>query len=123
MLQRQSQGSNPNHGAKPMVEGNHSIQLQTSITTASFVLAQFRARNVVKDKLKRQGRRLADFEAREITALANEYLRQHPELVANARPIVESWIKQGRFGKRAQKAFIKQSKIEQTQVERSVANG
>ena len=106
-----------------MGEANHSIQLQAQLTTASFVLAQFRARNAVKEALKRQGRRLADVDAKEITALARDYVSAHPELVAEAQPIVESWIAQGRFGKRAQKAFIKQSKIEQTQGERSVANG
>jgi hypothetical protein len=107
-----------------MVEANRSLsQIQARITTASFVLALHRARGAVKEELKKQRRRLADVEAREIRALAHDYLSAHPELVADARPVVESWISRGLFGKRAAKAFIKQSKIEQSQGERSVANG
>jgi hypothetical protein len=85
---------------------NHSLsQIQARITTASFVLALQRARSAVKEELKRQRRRLADVEAKEITALAREYLDAHPELVADVRPVVESWIARGVFGKRAQRAF------------------
>jgi hypothetical protein len=51
--------------------------------------------------------RLADVEAREITARAKDYLIAHPELVVEARPVVESWLARGVFGKRAQKEFIK----------------
>jgi hypothetical protein len=79
------------------------MPIQARITTASFVLALQRARNAVKEELKRQRRRLADVEAKEITALAREYLDAHPELVADARPVVESWIARGVFGKRAQR--------------------
>jgi hypothetical protein len=85
---------------------NHSLsQIQARITTASFVLALQRARNAVKEELKRQRRRLADVEAKEITGRAKDYLIAHPELVADARPVVESWIARGVFGKRAQRAF------------------
>jgi hypothetical protein len=89
-----------------MAQANHSLsQIQARITAASFVLALQRARNAVKEELKRQRRRLADVEAKEITALAREYLDAHPELVADARPVVESWIARGVFGKRAQRAW------------------
>jgi hypothetical protein len=89
-----------------MVQANHSLsQIQARITTASFVLALERARKAVKEELKRQRRRLADVEAREIRALAHDYLDAHPELIADARPVVESWIRAGKFGKRAQRAF------------------
>jgi hypothetical protein len=89
-----------------MVEANHSLsQIRARITTASFVLALERARKAVKEELKRQRRRLADVEAREIRALAQNYLIAHPELVADARPGVEVWFARGVFGKRAQRAF------------------
>jgi hypothetical protein len=43
-----------------MVEANHSLsQIQSRITTASFVLALQRARGVVKEELKRQRVRIA----------------------------------------------------------------
>jgi hypothetical protein len=89
-----------------MAEANHSLsQIQARIATASFVLAMQRARGAVKDALKRERVRLADVEAREITERAREYLEAHPSLVADARPIVESWFARGVFGKRAQRAF------------------
>jgi hypothetical protein len=37
--------------------------------------------------------------------------------------VVEAWIAQGVFGKRAAKAFKEELQIEQSQGERSVANG
>jgi hypothetical protein len=61
------------------------------------------ARGLVKEELKRQRVRIADVEAREITARAKGYLIAHPELVVEARPVVESWFARGVFGKRAQR--------------------
>jgi hypothetical protein len=107
-----------------MVEANHSLsQIQARITRASFVLALHRAHGAVKAELKRQRVRIADVEAKEITVRARDYLEAHRELVADARPVVESWFARGVFGKRAQKEFIKYSGIEQSQGDRSVANG
>jgi hypothetical protein len=107
-----------------MAEANHSLsQIQIRITQASFVLAMQRARGMVKDELKRERIRLADVEAKEISARARDYLIAHPEVVAEARPIIEEWFARGVFGKRAQKEFIKYSGIEQSQGDRSVANG
>jgi hypothetical protein len=59
---------------------------------------------MVKDALRRQAVRLC-------------------EVDAEARPQIEEWFARGVFGKRAQKAFIKHSEIEQSQGDRSVANG
>ena len=107
-----------------MAEANHSLsQIQIRITQASFVLAMQRARGMVKDELKRERIRLADVEAKEISARARDYLIAHPEVVAEVRPIIEEWFARGVFGKRAQKEFIKYSEIEQSQGDRSVANG
>jgi hypothetical protein len=112
-----------------MAEANHSLSRHTPLTIAQHVAmatmtrAMQLARGVVKDQLKRQRIRLADVEAKEITERARDYLIAHPELVADARLSVSDWFARGVFGKRAQKAFIKQLKIEQTQVEGSVANG
>jgi hypothetical protein len=83
------------------------MPIQARLTTASFVLAQQRARGAVKEGLKRQRVRLADVEAKEITALARDYLIAHPELVADARPVVKSWIARGMFGKRAQRVLTR----------------
>lgn len=64
------------------------------------------ARGLVEEELKRQRVRIADVEGKEITARAKDYLIAHPELVVEARPVVESWFARGVFGKRAQKEFI-----------------
>jgi hypothetical protein len=107
-----------------MVEANHSLsQMQSRITRASFVLAMQRARGAVKEELKRQRVRIADVEAKEITERARDYLNAHPELVAEARPVVESWIARGAFGKRAAKAFKEGLLNGQFEGDRSVANG
>jgi hypothetical protein len=112
-----------------MVEANHSISQHTPLTIAQHVAmatmtrAMQLARGMVKEELKKQRIRLAEVEAREISARARDYLEAHPELITEARPQIESWFACGVFGKRAQKAFIKHLGIEQSQVEGSVANG
>jgi len=87
------------------------------------VLAQHRARNAVKAELRKQGLKVSHYAAREISSWAQVYLDDHPNLIAEAKPVVEAWFAQGVFGKRAQKEFIKYLGIEQSQGERSVANG
>src|SRR5260370_20622273 len=79
---------------------------QVRITTAAHVLAQLRARQAVKRELQKQGLKASHYSAREISSWGSVYLEDHPELVAEARPVVEAWIAQGVFGKRAAKEFI-----------------
>ena len=68
---------------------------------ATWVLAMYAARGIVKEEFKKQKIRLADVEAREITAAAREYFDKHPaELIAKAKETVDLWAKQGRFGPR-----------------------
>jgi len=68
---------------------------------ATMVLALEAAKAKAKENLKRQNRRLADVEHREIMHLAKVYLEQHPtELIANAKETVDLWFRQGRFGPR-----------------------
>jgi hypothetical protein len=80
-------------------------QAQLRITTASVVLAQLRARQAVKRELQKQGLKPTHYAAREITAWAQVYLNEHPQLLDEARPVAEAWIAQGVFGKRAQRAL------------------
>ena len=95
-----------------MAQANHSLsQIQARITTASFVLALRCARGAVKEGLKRQRVRIADVEAKEITERARDYLIAHPELVVEARSVVESWFARGVFGKRAQRAFVQHLQV------------
>ena len=67
------------------------------------MLAQHRARNAVKAELRKQGLKVSHYAAREISSWAQVYLDDHPNLIAEAKPVVEAWFAQGVFGKRAQK--------------------
>jgi len=91
-----------------MAEANRSIpQIHTiRITTAANVLAQLRARQAVKDQLRKQGLKVSHYAARDITVMACEYLSQHrSELLPPAIETIERWTLAGEFGKRAQRAL------------------
>jgi hypothetical protein len=63
-----------------MVEANQSIQQKAliQVTTAAHCLAQLRARNAVKDQIRKQGLKPNHYAAKEITDWANVYLDEHP---------------------------------------------
>lgn len=89
-----------------MAEANRSIsQIHTiHITTAAHILAQLRARQAVKER-RHQGFEVTHFAAREISALAHDYLLAHrgelmPEAIETAKRFLA-----GEFGKRAQRAL------------------
>jgi hypothetical protein len=95
-----------------------------SITTASVILAQLRARQHVKRQLQAKGEKVTHYSARDISVLANQYLADHrAELIPPAIEQARAMILSGAMGKRAATAFKEELKIEQSQVERSVANG
>jgi hypothetical protein len=120
---------NPSQRSDQMAQANHSLSQHTPLTIAQHMAmatmtrAMQLARGAVKEALKRQRVRLADVDAKDISSWALVYLEDHPELIAEAKPVVEGWFARGVFGKRAQKEFIKYSGIEQLQGDRSVANG
>jgi hypothetical protein len=87
-----------------MIETAPSLQqatLQARLAQAAITLARRGAEKAVEMALKRQGKKPQYIARREIVALAKEYLAAHPELIAEARPLVERWRKEGFFGKRA----------------------
>jgi integrase len=112
-----------------MAEANHSIHQKALIqlTTAAKCLAMLRSRQAIKDELRKQGIKITTMSAREITSWAMLYLDDHsaellPAAIAEARRMILS----GAMGKRAQKALAavhKTPKIEQSRIERNVANG
>lgn len=109
-----------------MVEATSSIAQSPiiRITTAAHVLAMLRSRNAVKAELRKQGLKVSHLAAREITSWAMVYLDDHrAELIPPAIEQARAMILAGAMGKRAQKAFIKELQIEQSQGDRSVANG
>jgi hypothetical protein len=108
-----------------MAEANRSIsQIPTiRITIAAHVLAQLRARGAVKRELQKQGLKVTHYFAKEISSWARLYVEDHPQLLSEARPVIERWIAEGVFGKRAAKAFKEGLLNGQFEGERSVANG
>ena len=63
---------------------------------AAIVLAQQAAMRIVKRQIKAQGRvKLSTLSAATLTRIANDYLREHPELIAEAAasPILQELIK------------------------------
>jgi hypothetical protein len=65
------------------------------------VEAMRRAREEVKAAIRREGRiKLCSVPSREITAMAEDYIRDHREIIAEARARVEQWAAEGMFGPR-----------------------
>jgi hypothetical protein len=100
-----------------------TLTITQQMTMATMTRAMMLARGAVKEALKRQAVRLCEVDAKDISSWARVYLDDHPALMDQARSEIAEWFARGVFGKRAQKAFIKELKIEQTQVEGSVGNG
>jgi hypothetical protein len=65
------------------------------------IVAQQNAIKEVKRQLRAQGLKQQQFKHREVVVAAEEYLAEHPELIAEAKPIVLRWFAKGVFGKRA----------------------
>jgi hypothetical protein len=78
-----------------MAEANATVPHPTAEITAArraieWTLAQQQARKHVVEEIKRRGYKLAEYEARDITVLAKDYLTQHPsQCFARAREIIE----------------------------------
>jgi hypothetical protein len=87
-----------------MAEANRILadaQLRARMGVAVITLARQRATTRVKEQFRAQGLKIADMSHREIAVAAEEYLAEHPELIAEAKPIVLRWFADGVFGKRA----------------------
>ena len=68
------------------------------------MLAQFRARQAVKEQLSKQGLKVSHYAARDITAMACEYFAEHrSELLPPAIETITRWTLAGEFSKRAQR--------------------
>jgi len=82
-----------------MAEADQSI-LQRAVITE----ARRRAIKAVKRQYQAQGLKPHHVAHREIVAAANEYLREHRELIPEAADVVERWRVDGFFGKRLRDA-------------------
>jgi hypothetical protein len=75
------------------------------IAGAAVTLALHRARQAVKDALRRKGEKVSAYPSCDITTMAKAYLAEHRELMVEAKATVERWTQEGVFGKRAQRAL------------------
>ena len=93
-----------------MIETNASVhqagrqaQLRARLAQAAVTLARQQAIKAVKRQLqaRRSPQALADCASRDRRAGEEVIWPEHPELIAEAKPIVEQWRLEGFFGKRA----------------------
>ena len=85
------------------------------LASGAVTLALYRARQAVKDAIRRKGEKVSAYPACEIAAMAKAYLAEHRELMVEARATAERWTLDGVFGKRAQRALRAQlSSLAQT---------
>ena len=75
-------------------------RLRLRLASATLTLARQAAMKAVKREYQRQGIKVSHIAHREIVAAANEYLPNHPELIAEAKETVLRWHVEGVFGKR-----------------------
>ena len=76
------------------------------VTSAAKVLAQLRARNMVKDHIRRRGEKISAYKAAEITSWAQLHVEDHPALQQQCLEEAKKMILAGALGKRAQKAAL-----------------
>jgi hypothetical protein len=62
---------------------------------AVMTIARYHAREAVKAQLRAQGVKLAHVESREITLAANQYIDDHPEIIAFATARYWDCVKRG----------------------------
>ena len=78
--------------ANPSLSPKRTLERMQQHRHAVMVLALQRAKKAVRAGIRAKGQRLADFCAREITLLAEDYLAQHGEqLRAEAEHAITTW--------------------------------
>ena len=65
------------------------------MTGAEWTLARYYAREAIKRELYGQGIKLCHVEASEITRAANQYIEEHPEIIAFATERYQDFVKRG----------------------------
>ena len=77
-----------------------SDQIRASMSIAVMVLARRSAINATKQQLRSRGLKPQLVPHREIVAMADDYVRAHPEIIAEAKETVLRWQAEGVFGPR-----------------------
>jgi hypothetical protein len=89
-----------------MDEADHRLPQSTTPAQARtmgrvvMALARQRAIKAVKQQIRDRGLRPQYMSLREIVVAADEYLPHHPELIAEAKEVVDRWHAEGMFGPR-----------------------
>jgi len=85
-----------------MIEADHKLRAKGA---AIMTLARQRAIKAIKQEFHKQGLKLQSMTHREIVVAAEDYLTRHrAELLTEASETIDSWLAEGVFGKRAQRA-------------------
>jgi len=63
------------------------------VTGAEFTIARYYARQAIKRELLGKGLKLSHVEASEITRKANQYIDDHPEIIAFATERYQDFVK------------------------------
>jgi hypothetical protein len=101
-----------------------SLKLNALRTTAASALAAIRARHAVKDQLQRKGEKVSHYGAKDITAMADEWLTEHRgELAEQCLAQARAMILSGALGKRAQAQLVTEYRKERTVAQLSKADG
>jgi hypothetical protein len=88
-----------NEASRILAQGTTLAQAQ-AMSHAVMTLARQRAIKAVKQQIRDQGHKPQYMALSEIVAAANEYLPDHPEVIAEAKETVLRWHAAGMFGKR-----------------------
>jgi hypothetical protein len=99
------------------IQSNDMIEL----TSAAKVLAQLKARNAVRDAIRRRGLKVSDYRACELSGWADVYLDEHPELIPEAVAKARGMILEGLLGKRAQRALAETESVRKAPELRTLA--
>jgi hypothetical protein len=71
--------------------------MEGAMTGSEMILARYYAKEAVKRELRSRGIKLLHVEAGEITRAANQYIDDHPEIIAFATEQYRSLVASGRL--------------------------
>jgi hypothetical protein len=92
--------------ASTSLSPNRDTERLRQLYAAAITLAMMRAKQAVRDALRRKGAKVSLVPSCQITAMAKTYLHEHRDaLMAEAKATVEQWVAEGLFGKRAQREW------------------
>jgi hypothetical protein len=92
-----------------IIEGATMSAAVIQVTSAAKVLAQLRARNMVKDHIRRRGEKLSAYKSAEITSWARLYVEDHPALQQQCLEEAKKMILLGSLENGRRRRFVQNS--------------